>query len=184
MAAAEDFSAVGLELSGIASRAAREAGLDVREGDFFAADLPDQSFDVITLWDVVASLCDPHRTLSRCRELLAPDGHVILTVPMLDGPLSRLLGRFWPLLIPPVNLHYFTRKSVEQLAVSQGFSVETRKTEGKLVSLRFIVQKGFRSLGWRRPEVWASRSIPVFPIYVNTRDICAVVLRATGDSST
>ena len=109
-------------------------------------------FDILTLWDVIASLSDPILALNKCNQMLDRGGRVILTFPMVDSWTRRLMGKAWPLWIPPVNLHWFSENSVTELAARTEFSVQQFRYDGKLVSLRFLGQKLMRSFGLFKME--------------------------------
>jgi predicted SAM-dependent methyltransferase len=65
-----------------------------------AADLGDQKFDAITVWDVMEHVVDPTKIMKTCRELLKPGGCLFVNVPDLDSLQAILLGKRWPLLLP------------------------------------------------------------------------------------
>jgi len=175
-AASKHFNAIGIELSAVAVADANRRGINIVQGNFLDNKTNLASFDIVTLWDVIASLKDPVFALNKCNQMLNPGGKVILTFPMVDSLSRRLLGRAWPLWIPPVNLHWFSENSVAELAERTQFTVEHFKYDGKQVSLRFLLQKIMRSFGWFRLESAIADAIPTTKIYVNTRDILTAVL--------
>ena len=176
-AASKHFVVEGVEFSKVAAEAASAQGIPIHCGDFFQLELPHEEFDVVTFWDVFASLDNPSDAMSRVRPILKDNGHLILTVPLLDSIMARVMGRFWPMLIPPINLHYFTQDSLCRLAASKGFEVISITREGKMVSLDFIALKLCRSLRLKKIfHTWAAK-LPPKPIRVNTRDLATVVLK-------
>jgi 2-polyprenyl-3-methyl-5-hydroxy-6-metoxy-1,4-benzoquinol methylase len=75
----------GLEPDGslISARAAQEYRIHVCELD--SEFRPDGPYDLITMLDVLEHLADPVSALSRCREMLSPAGHLVITVPALNS---------------------------------------------------------------------------------------------------
>ncbi len=73
----------GIDLYSKPLEVARQRGLDVQEGS--ADDLPfdDQTFDVVTLLDVVEHVPNEHGVFSECRRVLKPGGKLVVTVPAL-----------------------------------------------------------------------------------------------------
>lgn len=69
---------VGVEPAPAAAAAAREAGLDVRQGFLADLALPAASFDLITLFEVVEHLREPLPLLKECHRLLRPGGVVFI----------------------------------------------------------------------------------------------------------
>jgi SAM-dependent methyltransferase len=53
---------------------------------------PQKTFDVITFWDVIEHLANPHAALKKARRMLAPDGYLIIAVPN-DRSLLRYLSQ-------------------------------------------------------------------------------------------
>jgi SAM-dependent methyltransferase len=118
----------GVEPSPIDARYARESfSLDVANTTIEEADLPDRSFDLVTLFHVLEHVQDPPETLRRVRRLLAPDGVLVVEVPNMA--LSRLplpLGR--SILAPgyhnPEHLWHFTPPTLRRLLERQGYQVQ------------------------------------------------------------
>jgi len=79
--ARESFTVLGTEVSESAVRIARNKyGLDVKQGQVEDIQF-DTQFDVITLFHVLEHVPNPLPTLQRCRELLNPDGILVVAVP-------------------------------------------------------------------------------------------------------
>lgn len=71
----------GVEISRSASRYARQSlRLQVSEGELKDAHFPDESFDVITAWNVIDQLYDPHGELKEIYRILKKDGLLALRV--------------------------------------------------------------------------------------------------------
>jgi SAM-dependent methyltransferase len=101
------------------------------------ADLLPDSFDAITLWDVLEHVSDPVATLVKCRTVLKPGGFVFLNVPDLDSLQARVLGRSWPLLLAE-HLNYFNRRSLELCGDRAGLSLVRFGRRRVSFSLQYI----------------------------------------------
>src|SRR3954453_21155031 len=110
-AEARGWQTVGVEPSKYASSYAREQlGLDVRTEDLFEAELPEESFDVVVLGDVIEHLVDPGAALHRIARLLAPGGVLAMMLPDAGSRVAQLMGgRWWSVI--PTHVQYFTRGS-------------------------------------------------------------------------
>lgn len=94
------------------------------------ADLADlQSFDLITMHDVLEHLVDPMSAVGRCAALLSANGLIVIDVPDVwegDGEHHFKDEHLW----------YFTRGSLETMLIGAGLLVATfdRPIPGKLVA--------------------------------------------------
>ena len=172
------FDARGIDYSPDAVLYGQSLGVTMDSGDFIQAPYEAGSFDVLTFWDVLASMVDVRSTMSHAAKLLRPRGYAVLTVPMGDSLACRLSGKRWPLWIPPVNLHYFSMLSLEMLLRQCGFEMVCVECQGKRVSLDFLLVKLARSLGLRGLE----QAIVKWPLHqavpVNLGDIQTIVVRS------
>ena len=95
----EDYGQIcAMEMDEFACKfASKRAGIRVKQG-WLPDNVPfDEKFDVICMFDVLEHLEDDKKALQVLRNILAPDGMVILTVPAyqwLYGPHDRLLHHF------------------------------------------------------------------------------------------
>ena len=125
------WQAQGVELSEAAVRFARERGLDVHLGDLASAQLPDGSFDLVYMGDVLEHVPDCRATLAEVARVLRPDGVLYLRGPITTHSLARalalrsygLLGRSIVLREPPYHLWEFTPRSLAGLLERVGLAV-------------------------------------------------------------
>jgi 2-polyprenyl-3-methyl-5-hydroxy-6-metoxy-1,4-benzoquinol methylase len=135
MARKEGWQAFGVELSEeLSERGRADFGLNIRNADFADAELDDERYEAITMWDFLEHVLDPVAVLRRARSLLAPDGIlVIFTIDCssLFNVTARLGYRLSGGLIRrPVELlyderhnFYFTRQTLEALLLETGFGI-------------------------------------------------------------
>jgi SAM-dependent methyltransferase len=150
--------------------------MDLQVGNFTSTEFPPQSFDVITFWDSLASIPDQVNTVRRAAALLAPGGLLFVSVPDTSSVAARILGRHWPLMIPPINVAFHTRQSANHLARASGFQVLRFTHQGKWVDAGFLLLKLRSALGFggvRRP---IGRQ---FAVYVQAWDIATIVMTKT-----
>ena len=133
----------GLFLGMMRERGYRVAGLDFsREaasvawkrqqapavcGDLAHAPLRAGSFAGITMFHVLEHVHDPRAYLVAARELLAPDGRLVVQVPNAASWQFRLLGRRWSGVDVPRHLFDFRDRDVERLLEACGMVVVRRK---------------------------------------------------------
>jgi len=177
-AASRWFDAQGLDVSENAAQVAGQIGATVHCADFMSAALTSQRFDVVTMWDVLAGFSDPAAALHRAAQVLKPGGLLVLTVPDAGSTIARVLGRFWPLLIPPINLNYFTVESMQHLLRATSFMPQRLSHDKKRIALDFLVVKALRTLGLQSVQ---SVGIPsTIGLGLNLGDILTVMARRTG----
>lgn len=149
----------GVEPAPWAADRALARGLPVWRATLRRSALPQASFDVVTMWDVIEHLSDPRDDLAAVRRALRPDGRLILTTPVLDGWEARRFGRRWPGWDAPRHLLVFDRSSLERLLDSAGFRILcwSWKSESYLISAMHVGLIGREVLPRRMADaVWAT----------------------------
>jgi SAM-dependent methyltransferase len=157
------WQVVGLEPDlGQAAWARRHLGLPVL-ADLESQELEPHSFDVLTLWDVIEHIEDPHSFLKRCHTLIRPGGVLLLKTPNAEGLMKRgpwwlrpYLTLYWQLVYPanPLqHLYHFTPQIIDRLLQETGFSVigtDVREDWGE----RTIEGKNMLVAAARYPLMW------------------------------
>lgn len=124
----------------LASWGSRRYGVTIRPGSLFDQHYAPDSFDVVTLWDVLEHTTDPKATLERCRQLLRPGGLLIVNYPDVGSWIARLLGRRW-LFLTSVHLHYFTRRTIARILEATGFQVAAIRPHVQRLELDYILSR-------------------------------------------
>jgi GT2 family glycosyltransferase/2-polyprenyl-3-methyl-5-hydroxy-6-metoxy-1,4-benzoquinol methylase len=122
----------GVERDAQAAAQARPAYRRVLELDLelddFRDRLPRGAYDVIVCADVLEHLRDPGRVLEQVRELFAPEGRALLSIPNVGyaGVIAGLLRgefKYRPTgLLDETHLRFFTRSSLLELLRAHGYS--------------------------------------------------------------
>lgn len=114
----------GVEISNYAAEEARRKyGLNVVTGTLEQAKFPENSFDAVTLWDVLEHLHDPSRTLQEIYRILRPGGLIALRVPNAGSLDAKIFGPYWSGLDSPRHLYVFDQITVSRLLEQNGFEV-------------------------------------------------------------
>lgn len=133
------YDAMGIEPDVAMQRCATRSGHQVWRG-FFPDDVPSgEAFDVVVFNDVLEHLPDVAAKIRACRNLLVPNGLLVVNLPSSDGIFYRLADgldrcglpgpfeRLWQKNFPSPHLSYFNPGALERLARRYGFREETRK---------------------------------------------------------
>lgn len=175
------FDVSGVEYSESAAKHSREVhGLDVSQGTLFEAALPSESFDVVTMWDVIEHLADPHENLAEVSRLLKPGGILVMTTGDVNSLWSRLLGKYWQLMTPPQHLFYYSPTSLKTAIANQSLEACDIRYEGKSVTMDFLTFKARESFGpLFAPAQWLVKGIGIgtLSLKINLRDIMTFVAK-------
>ena len=104
------------------------------------ARFPDNTFEVITLWDVLEHIDHPKDLLRRSAAWLSKDGRIYLNLPNINSVIARILGRFWPMLLRE-HLWYFSPRTITHLLNETGYTVLDIRPNRVRFSLYNIVKR-------------------------------------------
>jgi SAM-dependent methyltransferase len=162
----ESWKLHGIEMSAEGAREAEATtGAQVFTGDILDAPFPNESFDVITCFDVLEHLYNPRAILARVGEWLKPGGIFYVLVPNIECAEARVFGTYWHGLELPRHLFHYSPASLEFLAKTAGLqvvSLEARQNPAVGTSIRYVGDDIFRAVGVRRTAV-AYRKEPSLP---------------------
>ena len=180
-AARPSFESVqGIDVSEDAVRFAKEdLGLDVTCGDFLEADLSNQTFDVVCLWDTIEHLATPRRYLEKVSAHMPAGSLLAITTGDIGSFNARFQKGRWRLIHPPTHLHYFTKRSLAELLDRCGFDVIHVEHCGVYRSLAGMLQNVVAlRWQWQRTGAWLQRLAPKhLDVYLNLYDIMYIVAK-------
>lgn len=172
------WHAVGVEPSAWASAVAKARGLNVINATLANAQLPPETFDAATMWDVIEHLTDPAGDLKALYRLLKPGGVIGIHTIDVESALSRIMGSRWPWLME-MHLYYFSPRTLGRLLTDLGFQVETVAYQGRYLRVRYLLSRMERlSPALARfatsvvPARLGARAVPI-----NTFDIFTIFAR-------
>ncbi|MFA6449757.1 MAG: class I SAM-dependent methyltransferase [bacterium] len=116
------WDVAGLELNDKAVKHARDVlGLDVRPQLLNESDFEPESFDVISLWEVLEHVPDPRLVLNDCRKFLKPGGILAILVPNRNALSAMILQEYCSCFGGRNHLWYFSIDALSKLLIQIGF---------------------------------------------------------------
>ena len=82
------------------------------EGLFYEQILPENSFDLVTMWHFFEHDYDPNKSLEMAKKVLKRDGKLIIEIPKLDSLTFRLFKNKWPGIQAPQHTALYTKQSI------------------------------------------------------------------------
>lgn len=154
---ANGWDSHGIEYSAdTAKLAAKIPGLKIKSGRLEDAKYEANSFDVVTLWDVIEHVPDPLHTMQSVRQVLRDDGLVAISTPNIDGLFPQLSYRvakqldYWPHPEPPHHLSQFSGQTLGLLLARAGFEIVSTETKCIPLTISFDLKNLLR----RSPKLW------------------------------
>jgi len=118
----------GVEADENIRRVAEKFGYKVHVGLFDPSVYEPDSFDYVTMSQVIEHVTNPLQTLRGIERILKPGGVAILSTPNAGGWGAKLFGRFWINWHAPYHLQFFTLHSMQLAAKQAGLVVERAAT--------------------------------------------------------
>jgi len=135
------LSVIGIEPNRWLSTYARKKyRLDVRAGTLSDHHFSDNTFDVITLWDVIEHVPSPTEELREIYRILKPKGLLVVNYPDFGSSPAKLLKRKWPFLLS-VHLTYYTDATIRKHLKKCGFEVVSLKPHWQTLELGYILKR-------------------------------------------
>ncbi len=167
-AAKNKWKVFGFEKSEYASMIARtKYHQDVRTADFLDADIQCK-VDLICMFDTIEHLLKPSLYIEKISKTLTKGGGLIITTGDISSMLARICGKNWRMVLPPLHVYYYSRKTITRLLERFGFEILSITTESKDQNLNSILKHLFRI---------DKNAIPAIPIKVNVGDIMLIIAR-------
>jgi SAM-dependent methyltransferase len=136
------WQVAGVEVHQEAVRQCRqELRLVVHQGDLSTLDLPSETWDAVTMWEVLEHLPDPIADLKTVARILKPEGVLLLSTPNAEAWQATLWEKWWAGWYIPLHQYLFTASTLEALLARTGFRVVKRL---HFPAERFYLVESFR----------------------------------------
>lgn len=120
----EGFDVYGCETYPYACDLAKKEGLrNIYNDDILSLNLPENFFDVVTLWHVLEHLEEPRKTLKKIRQILKDDGMLVIECPDFSSLQSRFFKDKWLAVDLPRHLYHFSLNTLRKVLRSAGFEI-------------------------------------------------------------
>lgn len=97
-------------------------------GSFETYHFDNNSFDIITMFDVLEHFSDPVKIINKVKKLLKKNGIVIIQTPNFDSLMSKITGKKWFWLLVPQHIFLYSITSLQYLLTKNGFRILYLKT--------------------------------------------------------
>jgi SAM-dependent methyltransferase len=112
-------------------------GLDASHGTLNTCSFPAESFDAVTMLQVLEHVAEPRQTLLQVRQLLRRGGTLLVEVPNIDCQIFRVLGKRHRHFARH-HFMFFTPDTLSDLLRQCGFNVIDIVFPVRLISLRLL----------------------------------------------
>lgn len=115
-----------------------EFGLKMKATTMKGAKFPANSFDLITMWDVLEHTPDPASELREAFRVLKKGGYLLVNIPDSDSSFARVFGRRWWFVLS-VHLFYFTSRTLRAMLEKHDFKVVFKKRYFQTLKLGYLI---------------------------------------------
>ena len=168
------WNATGIELSDFAASSARAKGFNVKTGTLSSSDFLPESYDVVTIFDVIEHFPDPLIEIKTATKILKRGGVIAINTPDTGSIVAKIFGKKWHLIVPPEHLYYFNSANLTTLLEKNDFKVIKKTKVGKHFTPQYIFKMLYM---WQKLSLWKKLSIffsrrifSKISIPINTRD--------------
>jgi 2-polyprenyl-3-methyl-5-hydroxy-6-metoxy-1,4-benzoquinol methylase len=122
------YDVYGIEVAKTPYKYAKEdLGLSVELVDFFEFRVKNDTYDIITIWDVLEHIADADQVVKKCSKMIKEGGYIFIQVPQLDSLIAKRYKEKWRMMSLD-HVNYFSRQTISTLLSKEGFRVQTIKS--------------------------------------------------------
>lgn len=135
---ARQMDCFGVEISPYASQIAKKSfPKRIFSGTLEKTNYSKNSFDIITMIDLIEHTKSPIETLARVRKILRNGGFLIIVTPNYKSIWARIFGKYWTN-FKEEHLYYFCPKSLDYISKKLLFKIIYSTPAKKFLTLDYI----------------------------------------------
>ena len=132
-------------------------------------------YDVVTVLDVLEHVEYPSAFMDHITKLQAPNGYLIIEIPLLGSFLSSVSGKNWHF-FNKYHLSYFTKSRLTKLLNEKGYEFVRSKYRGKYFKMDYFFKYIYYFI-FRKQDLNVPQFLRKKFIYLNTYDIFLVFFK-------
>jgi 2-polyprenyl-3-methyl-5-hydroxy-6-metoxy-1,4-benzoquinol methylase/DNA-directed RNA polymerase subunit RPC12/RpoP len=140
LARSKGWDVEGIEISSYGAELGRKKGIPMHTGTLLSYPSKPESFDAVSMLDVIEHVQDPEAEIQKAASLLKVGGVLIINTPDTGSFIARLLGTNWHQYIPPEHIAMFNAKNLSQILTRNGFVVEKVTCIGKEFTIQYVLE--------------------------------------------
>lgn len=147
----------GVEADTNIQRVADKYGFNVKVGLFNPNDYESETFDYVTMDQVLEHVTGPVEVFEGINRILKVGGYLVLSFPNASGWGAKFFGKKWINWHAPYHLHFYSKASIEKLAKDSGFIIHkiATVTSSEWLNYQWYHLMTYPSEG-EKSEFWAS----------------------------
>jgi SAM-dependent methyltransferase len=125
---------------------------------FHEVSLPENTFEVVAMWNVLEHMPEPVQAVQSAYKLLKKNGWLVLSIPNLESLEARLFGRYWVGWDLPRHLYFFPQLRLKSILRDSGF----RWVDSRCLSTSYAMfghSFEFWSQSWEGKRPWLRKAI-------------------------
>jgi len=135
------YNAVGIEPSEwAADYAGRRTGAQVLCGSWDEVSVPEGSFNIVTMWDIVEHLEDPSACFKKVHGWLKKSGIVAVTTHNIKGWFALLMRKRYPWLMR-FHLYHFEPRTLSAMLSKNGLKPILTRPYVKIITLKYLLSR-------------------------------------------
>jgi 2-polyprenyl-3-methyl-5-hydroxy-6-metoxy-1,4-benzoquinol methylase len=118
----------GVEFNSWCVQHLRHTGIEVIDVPLEQAQLPENTYHCITMWNVLEHISDPKNLLKQIHKLLVPHGILLIKVPNIDSLVVRILHEKAVTFAGDSHINFFNGDTLSRLLKETGYEVQECET--------------------------------------------------------